>query len=101
METPYYAVIFSSVRTEGDNGYAEMAERMEELARIQHGYIGFKSARAEIGISVSYWRTLEDISAWQKNAEHLIAQQKGKELWYNTYRVRICKVELEYAMPPA
>ena len=29
---PYYAVIFTSIRTDGDHGYAEMADRMIELA---------------------------------------------------------------------
>lgn len=34
---PYYAVIFTSVRTEGDHGYSVMADRMVELARQQDG----------------------------------------------------------------
>lgn len=34
-EPPYHAVIFSSQRTEGDDGYGPMADRMIELARTQ------------------------------------------------------------------
>ena len=91
-----YAVIFTSTRTPGDNGYAEMAQKMEDLAAQQPGYIGIESARSEIGITVSYWESLEAIKAWKQNIEHLFAQRIGKEKWYSHYKVRICKVEREY-----
>ena len=96
MQPPYYAVIFTNKRTEGENGYAEMAQKMEDLARKQTGFLGFESARDEIGISVSYWESLEDILKWKTNTEHLFAQQKGKSDWYVWYKVRICFVEREY-----
>lgn len=95
MNPPYYAVIFTSVRTDGDQGYAEMAERMVALAKEQPGYLGFESARSEIGISVSYWESLDAIRAWKSNLEHLDAQGRGRE-WYRWYRVRVCRVEREY-----
>lgn len=93
---PYYAVIFTSTRTEVDQGYADMSLRMVELAQQQPGYLGHESARDGIGITVSYWQSLEDIRKWKMNTEHLLAQQYGKEKWYDTYKVRICKVEREY-----
>ena len=62
-QPPYYAVIFTSVRTDGDNGYAETARPMRELAARQPGFLGFETARQEIGISVSYWSSLEAIQA--------------------------------------
>ncbi len=92
---PYYAVIFSSVRTPGDNGYAHMAKRMVELATQQPGFLGFESARQEIGITVSYWSSLAAIKAWKEHAAHLEAQGRAKE-WYSAYRVRVCLVEREY-----
>ncbi|WP_217994883.1 antibiotic biosynthesis monooxygenase family protein [Methylogaea oryzae] len=52
---PYYAVIFTSVRTEGDNDYAATAARVLELARQQPGFLGVENARSELGLSVSYW----------------------------------------------
>ncbi|MHB1930973.1 MAG: antibiotic biosynthesis monooxygenase family protein, partial [Acidimicrobiales bacterium] len=55
-EPPYVAVIFTSLRTPGDRGYAATAERMLELARRQDGYLGFETAREGLGITVSYWR---------------------------------------------
>ena len=95
-EPPYYAVIFTSVRTEGDNGYAEMADRMVELASLQDGFLGIESARNEIGITVSYWRDLQSITRWKENSEHLFAREKGHEVWYQAFEVRIAKVHKDY-----
>ncbi len=92
---PYYAVIFTSVRTDGDNGYAQMAEEMLALAAAQPGFLGFESARNEIGISVSYWASEEAIAAWKANATHRQAQGRAKD-WYAHFRVRVCRVEREY-----
>ncbi len=92
---PYYAVIFTSTRTPGDNGYGDMAEQVLELARQQPGFLGFESARQEIGISVSYWASLEAIQAWKENAFHRQAQARARD-WYAGFRVRVCKVEREY-----
>lgn len=92
---PYYAVIFTSIRQEGDAGYAEAARRMLELASQQPGFLGFESARQEIGISVSYWSSLEAIRTWKENAEHLQTQHRACD-WYQSFRVRICRVEREY-----
>lgn len=92
----YYAVIFTSRLSNNTEGYEEMAQKMEELAKHQKGFLGIDSARNDIGITVSYWRTKEDIKNWKKNTEHLFAQQKGQEKWYSWYNVKICKVEREY-----
>ena len=101
-EPPYYAVIFSSLRSDGDNGYARMAGRMIELASRQPGFLGEESARDAdgFGITVSYWSTLEAISAWKANAEHLAAQDLGKRLWYPHFELRIAKVERAYGKQP-
>lgn len=96
MEKPYYAVIFTSTRTDGENGYGEMADQMEELAKKQSGFLGIESARENIGITVSYWSSLKAIADWKSNTDHLFAQQKGIKDWYTWYKVRICLVEREY-----
>ena len=93
---PYYAVIFTSIRTVGDNGYDEMAVRMMELAEQQAGYLGVESARDAVGITVSYWEDFGSIKKWKENAEHLEAQKTGRELWYESFKVRISKVERDY-----
>ncbi len=93
---PYYAVIFTTVRTSVDEGYAEMADKMAELAKLQEGYLGIESARDGLGITVSYWESTDAILNWKNNIEHTLAREKGRELWYQQYQLRICKVEHDY-----
>lgn len=94
---PYYAVIFTSIRTPEDaKGYEVMANKMLELASKQSGFLGAESAREEIGITVSYWENIEAISNWKANMEHLEAQKLGRESWYKKYKIRISKVERDY-----
>ena len=95
---PYYAVIFTSHRTDGDNGYDDMATRMIELAAQQPGYLGIESARENLGITVSYWSDLESIKNWKANIEHKQAQKFGHEKWYSSFKVRISKVERDYGI---
>ena len=97
MKMPYYAVIFTSKRTETDNNYLEMATKMIELAQLQEGFLGVESARSEIGITVSYWKSLEAIKNWKQNMNHLEAQKLGVANWYEKYTVRIALVEKEYS----
>lgn len=97
-QPPYYAVIFTSLRTEDAHGYGAMAERMLELAAQQPGYLGVESAREDVGITVSYWASLDAIKQWKQNVEHLAAQQSGRGHWYFDYRVRIARVEREYGL---
>ncbi|PKG23463.1 antibiotic biosynthesis monooxygenase family protein [Niallia nealsonii] len=94
LELPYYAVIFSSQRTDEENGYGKMAEKMVELAAKQEGFLGVESARDEhLGITVSYWKSVEDIQKWKDHTAHQIAQERGKKEWYQTFSLRVCKVE--------
>ncbi|EFL51990.1 antibiotic biosynthesis monooxygenase [Solidesulfovibrio fructosivorans JJ]] len=95
---PYYAVIFTSIRTEGDNGYAAMADRMLALAAGQPGYLGVESARDAVGITVSYWSDLESITRWKQNLHHQNAQRLGREKWYTAFQTRVVKVERDSGM---
>ncbi|MGJ8683060.1 MAG: antibiotic biosynthesis monooxygenase family protein [Nonlabens sp.] len=95
--TPYYAVIFTSLRKGNHPEYNRMAQLMENLAQQQPGYKHHESAREEIGITVSYWDSLEAISQWKQQLDHQMAQRLGKSDWYEWYHVRICKVEREYS----
>lgn len=93
---PYYAVIFTSIRTEGDNDYTITADKMVELAQLQEGYLGIESARNDIGITVSYWKDLEAIKQWKMQLDHTEAREKGRITWYQQFKVRISKVERDY-----
>lgn len=96
-EPPYYTVVFTSLRTEVDEGYAEAAQRMVELAAEQPGFLGVESAReGELGITVSYWSSLDAIRHWKRQAEHAAAQAAGRRKWYSAYKLRVARVERDY-----
>jgi heme-degrading monooxygenase HmoA len=99
---PYFAVVFASRRSsEDDAGYAAMADRMAELAAEQPGYLGIDTVRGSdgFGITVSYWRTEDDIRNWHHNAEHRVAQAHGRARWYASFQLHVCKVERAYGFP--
>ncbi|MGX7679293.1 antibiotic biosynthesis monooxygenase family protein [Jatrophihabitans sp. DSM 45814] len=93
---PYTAVIFTSVRSEGDNGYEAASAAMEELAHSQPGYLGIESARDGLGITVSYWVDDDAARAWKDVAAHLIVQRRGRAIWYLNYQVRVATVTRDY-----
>jgi len=93
---PYYAVIFTSIKIDEDKGYSKMSDKMVELVSQQDGFLGFESAREDLGITVSYWKNEKSIQNWKKNLQHQEAQKRGKEIWYKQYKVRIAKVEKDY-----
>lgn len=98
---PYYAVIFSSRRTDIDEGYGAMADRMVELASQQPGFLGVESVRGAdgFGITVSYWSSLEAIASWKAHGEHRVAQETGRRKWYRHFETRIARVERDYRGP--
>jgi heme-degrading monooxygenase HmoA len=100
-EPPYYAVIFTSQRTDVDDAYGAMADRMVELASQQPGFLGVESARdaGGLGITVSYWSSLEAIAAWKAHAEHRVAQASGRRKWYAHFELRVARVERASAGP--
>lgn len=102
IQAPCYAVIFTSIRTEGDRGYADTAQRMEELASTMPGYLGIESARGAdgFGITVSYWRDEASIAAWRQHGEHVLVQERGKREWYLHYDLHVARVERSYSGPP-
>lgn len=98
FEPPYWVVVFTSARSEGDDGYGAMADEMARLAAEQPGYLGIESVRGAdgTGITAAYWRTEADARAWKQVARHAEAQRLGRERWYRAYRVRVARVEREY-----
>ncbi len=98
-EPPYWAVIFTSVRTDGDDAaYGEMAALMERLAQARPGYLGHESAREAVGITVSYWADEDSILGWRRDVEHMAAMRLGRERWYAGYALRVARVERAYGL---
>lgn len=100
-EPPYYAVLFTAQRTEGDHGYGAMAARIHEMALVQPGCLGAESAYDAdgFGFTLSYWKDEESILAWKRNADHMAAQRMGRERWYAHYEIRVARVERAYSGP--
>ena len=100
-QPPYYAVVFSSLRTAADDGYGTVADRMVELAAQQPGFLGVESVRdgSGMGITVSYWTDRESIRRWRDEAEHRLAQSRGMAEWYASFSLRICRVEEDRFWP--
>ena len=69
---------------------------MVQLASQHPGFLGVESVRDGMGITVSYWSDTESIKAWKQNAEHLAAQKKGRDVWYQEFKIRIAKIERDY-----
>jgi len=95
-KTPYYVVIFTSIRSNIEEDYASTAQKMTDLAKKQKGFLGVESAKEEIGITVSYWESLEAIKNWKMNVVHTEARNKGRSTWYKNFKVRIAKVTRDY-----
>jgi heme-degrading monooxygenase HmoA len=100
-EPPYYFVIFTAQRTDGDRGYAETAREMFDLALQQPGCLGVETARNPngFGIEVAYFTDETAIAAWKAHARHAAAQKLGKERWYSRYELRVARVERAYSGP--
>ena len=85
---PYYAVIFTSTQNENIEGYSEMADKMEHLAKQQNGFLGMESARNNLGITAIYWETLEAIENWKHESVSPsgdLAYRRGRQ---ERYRLR-------------
>lgn len=95
---PYYVVTFASQRTEGDNGYGDMADLMVKMASQQPGYLGHESARGAdgFGITNSFWTDEASIKAWKGVVDHREGQKRGRTEWYSAYAVRVARVERAY-----
>ncbi|MEU5347294.1 MULTISPECIES: antibiotic biosynthesis monooxygenase [unclassified Streptomyces] len=100
-EPPYYAVVFTSVKTEEGGrdgvpgGYGETNERMEELVEKIPGYLGMDYAGSPGGLSITvgYFRDADAVEEWRTNAEHRAAQKRGRAEWYERYTLHVAKVE--------
>ena len=103
FEPPYYAVVFTTVRTQDQSGYRETNARMEELVRDVPGYLGMDHAQnpGGLGITVAYFRDAEALTQWRTNAEHQAAQQRGRAHWYQSYTIHVAKVERSHTFKRA
>lgn len=92
-----YVVVFTSVLNPGnEKEYEIAASRMCELAKAQPGYIKMDSVReGGLGITVSYWDSLDAVNKWKWNGEHLAEQKLGRQKYYKTFQLTVARIEKE------
>jgi heme-degrading monooxygenase HmoA len=105
IKPPYYVCIFTSRLNLSEpnaiDGYAILADEMEELAKHSEGYLGIDSSTRNtdgMGITISYWSTENAIKRWKLQTDPRAAQLLGKDRFFSDYHVHIAKVEREYAL---
>ncbi len=92
-----YAVIFRAEINQWDQEYSDTAVRLRNLAMEKYGCRDFVAmTEGDQEVAISYWETLEQISRWKQDAEHIKAQQRGRSKWYRTYQIQIVEVLREY-----
>ncbi|MFE9603842.1 antibiotic biosynthesis monooxygenase family protein [Streptomyces hokutonensis] len=94
-EPPYYAAVFTTVRTQDQSDYSETSAHLEELVKNVPGYLGMDHAQTPggLGITVSYFRDADALKEWRTDVEHRVAQNRGRAEWYQTYTLHVAKVE--------
>lgn len=93
-----YVVIFKAKIKALDKQYSQTAQLLREKALSQFNCQKFEAiSEQDFEIALSYWDSLADIQAWHQDAEHQMAQQLGKEQWYQSFSVEICKIERHYS----
>jgi len=88
-------VVFRSRLNDGvGEAFASEAERMEALASAMPGFIGYKVFTAEDGerASIIEFESLDAEQAWRDQAEHLKAQQRGRDEFYAAYQLQVCEL---------
>ena len=86
-------VIFRAKVRQFDAEYSRVAAHMRKLALEQFGCLDFQAVtEGSNEIALSYWPDEDSIRAWKNHAEHALAQQLGRERWYESYVVQVAQI---------
>jgi len=99
---PMVTLFWSRFRDDIDEAaYRDDAERVHALAQSMPGFISIKRYRADDGerLSVVMFESEAQQSEFRKLAEHRAAQQRGRESYYQSYRLMVCESRREYGWP--
>jgi heme-degrading monooxygenase HmoA len=92
-----YAVIFRAKSGVVDSEYLRVAAKLRDLAFESFGCLDFVSVtEGNHEIAISYWPDEASIIKWKAHSEHVVAQELGREKWYESYIVQIAEVKREY-----
>ncbi len=87
-------VVFRSrLRNPDDPEYAELAPRIEELARSMPGFVSFERFQSADGerLSLIGFEALADVDRWRNHPEHRAAQRRGRERFYAEYSITVAE----------
>jgi heme-degrading monooxygenase HmoA len=98
-----FAVIFEVQPKPGRlQSYLDIAARLRPLLETIDGFISverFGSLTTEGKyVSLSFWRDEAAVIAWRQQAEHHLAQARGRDEIFADYRIRVAKVVRDYGM---
>jgi heme-degrading monooxygenase HmoA len=94
-----FVVIFRAKVRAVDAEYAEVASRMRVLALEEFGCIEFDAVtEGQNEVALSYWPSEEAIRAWKAHPEHALAQEAGRERWYESYTVQVAEITRQYTV---
>ncbi|MDB5813748.1 MAG: hypothetical protein JWN23_865 [Rhodocyclales bacterium] len=80
-----------------DEEYSRLAQQLRTLALQDFGCLEFVAVREDDQeMALSYWPDQASIVRWQQQADHLMAQQLGRERWYSAYSVEVAQVLRAY-----
>lgn len=101
MPTQIVTMFRSRLNPGIDIAYADVAQRMNDLATQMPGYVEHKSFRADDGERVTIVTFADQAShdAWRHHPEHRAAQQAGRERFYSEYSLTIAEVRHHREFP--
>lgn len=77
--------------------YQQEAERMVALASAMPGFVDFKTFAAEDGerVSLVTFASSGAHDAWRRHPDHQVAQQRGRDEFYESYLIQVSRVTAE------
>ncbi len=96
-----YAVIFEvKPKTEGKDEYLKIASELRAFLENREGFVSIKRFQSLVDegkiLSLSFWENEDVITEWRNILEHRVAQNKGKNSLFHSYRIRVAKVVRDY-----
>jgi heme-degrading monooxygenase HmoA len=87
-------LFFARHTDQAGEDYNAMDRELSELVKDAPGFQGVKSFKAEDGehLAVVWWRDEETLRQWRDQTRHRVAQETGRERWYQYYRMEVAHI---------
>jgi heme-degrading monooxygenase HmoA len=88
-------IIFRSKLTSaaGDD-YNSTSDHLLDYAKTRPGFVDVKSYKADDGerLTIVWWQDNETLEQWRNDMKHMAAKNKGRERWYEYYKMDVAEV---------